>query len=261
MAASHSRCCLYKGSLGSCGRIDILSGPPKGRRPSPDRHALDRALGQAASLGLPPRMGELLAKGNVGHHAAVAFLGIAGRTRSHRKVRTLIRRHRQALRADTECWGTASFALLAVERRRDVLEWMSDWPQRTDAKPWMLLNLVYALRAERHDRVAGKVSRALLQLPPDHCTAYHVLWLALDDLLDGDGQGARSRLEGLDLSASIRRRATFTAWQDCSWSSRTPDPMFLLASVKASRDRQPWDGHFHSRVTLTVPSSKSTAAP
>ena len=53
---------------------------------------------------------------------------------------------------------------------------MSDWPQRTDAKPWMLLNLVYALRGERDDRVAGKVSRHGLQLPPDHCTAYHVLW-------------------------------------------------------------------------------------
>ena len=65
---------------------------------------------------------------------------------------------------------------------------MSDWPQRTDAKPWMLLNLVYALRGERDDRVAGKVSRHELQLPPDHCTAYHVLWLLLDDLLDGDGR-------------------------------------------------------------------------
>jgi len=147
-----------------------------------------------------PQLGDLLARGEVGRMAAVAYFNFLGRTRALRRILACIRRHRQALRADTEIWGTVGYALLSVGQRRGVVTWLSDWPDRVEARPWMLLNLVYALRGLHRDGQANKVSHRALELQPDHCTPYHVLWLALDDLLDGDGRAARSRFDGLDPS-------------------------------------------------------------
>ena len=44
------------------------------------------------------------------------------------------------------------------------------------------------------------MSRRALELVRDGYTAFHVIWLALDDLLDDGGGEARSLLDGLDLS-------------------------------------------------------------
>jgi hypothetical protein len=148
----------------------------------------------------PPQFGELLAQGEVGREAAVGYFTFLGNSRALHRTLACIRRHRRALRADTECWGIVGFALLLIGRRRSVVKWLSDWKERADARPWMLGNLVYALRGLRRDGQANQVSRRALELPRDYYTADHVLWLALDDLLDGDGRAARSQLDGLDVS-------------------------------------------------------------
>jgi hypothetical protein len=72
----------------------------------------------------------------------------------------------------------------------------------------MLINLVLALRALGRNEQAHRASRRALELNPDYATPYHAIWLALDDLLDGDADGdsdgdgsaALARLDGLDSS-------------------------------------------------------------
>jgi hypothetical protein len=157
--------------------------------------------------GQPPKLAELLARGPVGSKAAFAYLGFPGRTGKLRKVLACIRRHHHALRADTQCWGIGGYALLAVNQPRAVVNWLSDWRDRDDAQSWMLLNLVYALRALRRDREANEVSRRAAALAPDHCTPYHFLWLILDHLFDGQAAMARGGLEGLDLSTFDSRNS------------------------------------------------------
>ena len=94
----------------------------------------------------PKKLGTLLARGEVGRRAAVVYFKSLGRLRASRRISACVRRHRQALRADAECWGIVGYALLSIEKRRCAVTWMSDWPERADAQPWMLLNLVYVLR-------------------------------------------------------------------------------------------------------------------
>lgn len=149
-------------------------------------------------LGLPPQMGDLLARGEVGRRAAAAYLEWLGLKKARARLRVFLRRYQQSLAADTRCWGAVGYALLKVGKRRKVVQWMDDWPRRDDSQPWMLLNLVYALRADHRDRAANLVSRRALELAPDHCTAYHVLWLALDELLDDQVNEAHSRFDKLD---------------------------------------------------------------
>ena len=69
-------------------------------------------LGQAAPLGASTRDGLATGQGQRRTPCSRRLPWDRGVARSHRKVRTLIRRHRQALRADTECWGTAALPFL-----------------------------------------------------------------------------------------------------------------------------------------------------
>lgn len=94
--------------------------------------------------------------------------------------------------------GAAGYALTVVARHRAAIRWMSDWEQREDAQPWMLINLAIALRAHRRVAEAHRVSLRALELGVDYTSPYHRIWLALDDLIDGDGQGAAGRLDGID---------------------------------------------------------------
>jgi hypothetical protein len=146
------------------------------------------------------RLGGLLAQGEVGRRAMVAYLQAVGRAKKSGKIAGCLRRHRQILREHTPCWGIVGYALTSIERHRAAAEWLRDWPDRRDAQPWMLINLVIALRALRRDDQANAVSRHALQLEADYTTASHAIWLALDELLkiDGDGSAAAARLDGLD---------------------------------------------------------------
>jgi hypothetical protein len=102
-------------------------------------------------------------------------------------------------------WLAAHAIVLGQLRDFDASEsWLARamelTPDRADAQSWMLLNLVYALRALGRDREANEVSRRAAALAADHCTPYHFLWLILDHLFDGQAAMARGRLNGLNLS-------------------------------------------------------------
>jgi tetratricopeptide (TPR) repeat protein len=153
------------------------------------------------------RVGALLARGEIGHRAMVAYLTALGEAKASARINACIRRHGKALRQHTTCWGSAGYALIAVGRYRASARWLSDWSERSDAEPWMLINLVLALRALDRVDEANRVSRRAVELPPDRITHHHRLWLALDEAIAGDSQAAADWLAKVDAS---RFRATNT---------------------------------------------------
>ncbi len=146
----------------------------------------------------PRRIKALLARGEIGLQAMEAYLKAIARERLRWHVEWCLLRHRKVIRGHTRCWATAGYALMMVARHRAAIKWLSDWPERPGVCPAALLNLAVSLRARRRVAEANRVSRRALELSPDHTTAHHRMWLALDDLIDADGREAPSRLEGIE---------------------------------------------------------------
>ncbi len=145
------------------------------------------------------RLKPLLAVGGeAARQALAAYVGALGQARAGLRLKSCIRRHRDVLRGHTHGWGMVGYALTTVRRYRVAARWLADWPERDGLQPWMLINLVLALRALGRDAEAAGVSRHALGLSPDSCTPHHELWLALDDLLLGRVDEASARLDGLD---------------------------------------------------------------
>jgi hypothetical protein len=138
--------------------------------------------------------------GAVVFHSAWAL----ARSKERDRLRAYIRRHAAALREDTNDWGNVGHCFALLEDYRQAAEWMRDWPQRTDAQSWMLINLAISLRGLGDDVQANGVSLHALKTKPDYTTPYHRTWLALDEALAGNGDAARARLKDLD-SASFDR--------------------------------------------------------
>jgi hypothetical protein len=147
------------------------------------------------------RLDPLLSRGEIGRRAMVAYLTALGGAGALAPIRACIRRHRARLRQDTGCWGSAGYALMAARRPRAAAVWLSDWADRGDAQPWMLINLVLALRALCRVSDANRVSRRALELAADSTTPYHRLWLAVDEALDGDSHAAAEQVRQIDASS------------------------------------------------------------
>ena len=85
-----------------------------------------------------------------------------------------------------------------VARHRAAIRWLEDWQDRDGVIPSMLLNLAVSLRARGRTAESHEVSLRSLKLSEDYATPHHRIWLALDDLIEGDGDAAASRLEGIE---------------------------------------------------------------
>jgi tetratricopeptide (TPR) repeat protein len=144
------------------------------------------------------RLDTLLKQGEIGRRALVAYVSALGNAQARGPIRACIRRHRKALRQYTSCWGNVGYALLSVGRHRATAGWLSDWSARGDAEPWMLINLVLALRTLRRVSEANRVSRRALELTSDHTVGQHQLWLALDEAIAGDCDAAAERYRRID---------------------------------------------------------------
>ena len=106
------------------------------------------------------------------------------------------------------------YALTTLLRHRDAARWMADWPGRPGVCPWMLINLVLALRGLGREADAGRVSRHALGLPADSCTPLHrPLACPWTSSLEGRSGEASARLDGIDPRRSSRPTATSTDWR------------------------------------------------
>ena len=91
-------------------------------------------------------------------------------------------------------WGQTGYYLSAVRADALTVEWFGNRRERTDLKPWMLLNLGVSLRRLKKDDEARWVSEAALKLPADDWSPLHALWLAADAALAGNSEQARELL-------------------------------------------------------------------
>jgi predicted Zn-dependent protease len=97
------------------------------------------------------------------------------------------------LASTTRSWGGIGFALYTMGRADATASWLADYATRKDVQPWMIYNLVLALRRlGLHDQAAA-AGKFALGLPKDHVYGKLVLWTVFDDAPSGRlGETARS---------------------------------------------------------------------
>jgi hypothetical protein len=137
----------------------------------------------------------LFARGEMGARAAVAFLETAGNRRRAALAQRVHRSCGDLFRQHVDIWGSYGYVLQSSDRPAQAVDWLSDWRARPEARPWMLYNLVEALRRLGRWAEAAQVSLHAISLAPDQTTPIHQAWLALDAVLTGDLAAARARVE------------------------------------------------------------------
>ena len=139
--------------------------------------------------------GELWRLTSIAYLEALANLQLAG------PINRYLDEYKNALQEDAQTWGSIGVVFLEVSNFQGTLDWMSDWPSRSDVAPWMLWNYVLALRYLNRDAEAYEVGKLALLHPVDHVTNAHRLMLTLDETLAGDIAAADARFGELDFSA------------------------------------------------------------
>jgi tetratricopeptide (TPR) repeat protein len=175
------------------------------------------------------RLNALHQRGKVGQLAIATYVDALARAGQTQRLYRYINSAQQSLRDDSYTWGSVGWALLTVGEFHAVPRWLSDWQERSDLKPWMLCNLVEALRDLKRGKEANRVSKHALTLAEDHTTYIHRLWLAFDEALAGHSTLAANQLRQVD------------------WSSIEPYYQFLYSLVQALLESQAKSGKHQYR--------------
>jgi tetratricopeptide (TPR) repeat protein len=149
---------------------------------------------------VPRQLDGLLARGEVGRLALIALVCALGKARRKWRLRQVVRRYRETFRV-TQNWGKVGYAFALATDDRRLIAFLSDWRERPDVEPWMLLNLALSLRALGRDTAASEVSRHALTLPRDTASPCHEVWLALDSAVAGQFGKAADALGAIDSEA------------------------------------------------------------
>jgi cellulose synthase operon protein C len=147
------------------------------------------------------RLHTLHQRGKVGQRAIATYVDALAGARQYQRLQRYIQSARQSLHRDTYTWGSVGWALLTSGDFQAAAQWLADWQERSDLKPWMLSNLVEALRYLKRDKESNKVCRYALTLAQDHATYVHRLWLAFDEALAGRSSLAEYQLKQVDSSS------------------------------------------------------------
>ena len=147
---------------------------------------------------------QLLQKGDAGVPAAVEFMEQLVQRKRFHDVRSFIRKHGAALARHVDTWGTAGYALATIHELGLTAEWLRDYASRPGRQPWMLYNLVYALRWLGRMEDARRVAADALSLPPDRTSPRHRTYAALGEALRGDLEAAGAHLALLDVKSMVK---------------------------------------------------------
>jgi len=124
--------------------------------------------------------------------------------RAHRqtwRLKRLMRRERERLRADDFLWALTGHAV-SLSDDRAALRWLSDWPRRR-VTPWVLNVIALGMRRFGRDQEALQVSRRALELAADEVTGCHRAWVGVECALDGDAEEARRLLGSLQVPQDV----------------------------------------------------------
>ncbi|MBD2179307.1 C39 family peptidase [Pseudanabaena sp. FACHB-1998] len=117
------------------------------------------------------------------------------------RFRNYLKKHRNNLRSHTYTWGYVGYTLIQINDLPATIKWLSDWKTRNEIEPWMLSNLVVALRWTKRDHEAHQVGKFALTLSPDYTTDEHRLFVAMDEALGGRIQVTESYLKAIKKSS------------------------------------------------------------
>jgi tetratricopeptide (TPR) repeat protein len=147
------------------------------------------------------RIDELIERGVIGVHAAVAYANALGKAKDQKSLRKFVKRYENEVRENTWSWGQVGSAFGEAKDFQRAAQWMEDYEDRDDAEPWMLINLALHMRELGMTKRANKVNRRALELmAKDPTVPYHALWLVIDDALAGETDAAIEGLESIDAS-------------------------------------------------------------
>jgi tetratricopeptide (TPR) repeat protein len=191
---------------GACGTIEEAAGKDKlrdalrealrGKSPCAEVAAI-LAEGICARLDFDEcrkLLGELHSRPELWQHAASTYVEALGRNARLGDLDAFLQEHREALRADDDCWGSVAYALCIQDLATRTVQWMEDWQQRKPIKGWMLSNLSTALRQLGRTLEARRIELLAITLPRDNCTDAFMIWLACDDALAGRTAEAAERM-------------------------------------------------------------------
>jgi len=133
--------------------------------------------------------------GEIGLRATYAYVEALLQSGKALKLKRFIRKNRKWLRERTFTWGSAGFGLTGLREYRLAAQWQSDWRDREDVEPWMLVNVVESLRATGRGKKAVEASHLALSMPPAYGQHLHHLWLATDEAVRGNIAAAKEHLE------------------------------------------------------------------
>ncbi len=147
------------------------------------------------------RLESLPARDEQWRRASLASLEALAEARQKHRFRQYVSAYQADLRSDDTAWATVGYLYHDIGDTQTAINWMGDWQLREKLEPWMLWNLVLALRQAGREREGYQISRHALTLPPDHTTDPHHLLLAVDELLNDKYDEAAKRMEHVNVSA------------------------------------------------------------
>lgn len=147
------------------------------------------------------RLPKLCECGEIGLRATYTYVEALLQSGNAQKLKAFIRKNKNWLRARTFTWGAAGYGLTGLRAYRLAAQWQSDWRDRDDIEPWMLVNVAEGLRAVGRGAEAVEASRFALSLPPAYGQHLHHLWLATDEVLEGNVAAAKEHLESADVDS------------------------------------------------------------
>ncbi|MGD1276271.1 MAG: C39 family peptidase [Tepidisphaeraceae bacterium] len=202
------------------------------------------AVERAAKARNWPRCRQLLRKfesrDSVWLAAVVPYIDELGSCQRRLTIRHFLWKHRQKLKRDTLAWGTMGYALLRGVRLKSqyqkVVEWLADYASRPDARPWMLWNLSIGLRCMGWNSEAYAASRHALGLLDDQTTPYHVITMAMHELIESSpGEGVK-RFPALNKRALPDRHRFLAQLVEALWEFERQLPTSPQAAATAARN-------------------------
>ncbi len=107
-----------------------------------------------------------------------------------RRVLKRIGKNTEDLRNTNDTWVAVGYAYLTVGKYRRAAQWLADWETRSDVTPRALFNLMIAWRKLGQWRRTIELSSRAIELPRDHTTDGHLIYLALESALTGEIEAA-----------------------------------------------------------------------
>ena len=147
----------------------------------------------------PEGLDELCQKGEVGQHAVIEFLELAGRKRRGSLVLKATARHQRWLRANPAGWASAGRALALARCYRQAARWMSNWREQPSLDNSTLYCLALAFRATGRWSKATEVVRVALDRPGiSEEFPIFKLWVAQEQAFSGETQDASAAFKQID---------------------------------------------------------------